>query len=355
MKYKIPPWTTAALLVAGMFWLFQTSSTPAFALDALIENMMKARTARYDMIATVDGQPLQKMKAYYLEPNYLRQELLNGYINISDWAAGKTVGLDPKTKQATVLNLTNLSAEAKKGMQEGNQFEMIRQSLRTATSDPNSKVVPLGEKQLDGRTVVGFRFETPGMPLTLWADPATQFPVRIESTMAGPPKTEVVMTNYEFNIELDESLFSVEIPDGYTVTEANVDVSPANEKDLITALRMCCEASDGEFPTGLDTVSIGKYTATYVQHMGIDNEKGPTGEQFQEIMKIGRGFQFVLMLPKESDAHNAGAGIKQGDAERAVFWYRPAGSQKYRVLYADFSVKESDAGPDVADAVKLTQ
>lgn len=28
-------------------------------------------------------------------------------------------------------------------------------------------------------------------------------------------------------------------------------------------------------------------------------------------------------------------GAKLGDAKRAVFWYLPAGAEKYRVLYAD--------------------
>lgn len=355
MKYKVPHWTIATLVVVGMFWLFQSASTPAFALDALVENMMKARTARYDVIATVEGQPPLKGKAFYLEPNHLRQELINGYINISDWAVGKMVGLDVEKKQATVFNMTNLSDEAKKQMGEGNQFEMIRQALRTATSDQNSKVISLGEKQIEGRKVLGFRFETPGMPLTVWADPTTELPVQIESTMAGPPKTEVVMTNYEFNIELDESLFSVEIPEGYTVTEANVDASPASEKDLLTSFRICCELSDGEFPTGLDSVSIAKYATKYVLSLGIDQEKGPTGEQLQDVVKLSRGFQFVIMLPKEADVHYAGANTKQGDAERAILWYKPAGSEKYRVVYADLTVRESDESPKVDGAVKMSQ
>ncbi len=355
MKYKAPHWTTATVLIAGMFWMFQSSSDPAFAVDALVENMMKVKTARYDIVTNVDGLPTQKMKAFFLEPTHMRQEMPGGYINISDWTAGKMIGLNTKTKQATVFNLMNISEEAKKGMQYGNQFEVLRQSLQAATTDPNSKVVPLGEKQLNGRTVIGIRFENPGMPMTLWADPETQYPVRIESTMVGPPKTKLVMKNYEFNVELDESLFSLEIPDGYEVIETDIDASPAIESDFITALRMCCEAADGEFPTGLDTVSIGKYSAMYLQHIGADLEKGPTGKQLQEIVKLARGFQFVAMLPKESNAHYAGTGTKQGDKQRAIFWFKPADSEKYRVVFADLTIKESDEPPEVTGAVKLSK
>ncbi len=354
MKYKVPHWTTATLLVTGMIWLFQSTSTPAFAFDALVANLMKARTARYDMITTMEGQPELKMKAYYLEPNHLRQEITNGYINISDWSVGKMIGLDPKSKQATVINMLNMPDDQKNGM-HANQFEMIRQALRTVTSDPNSKTLSLGEKQIDGRTVLGFRIDAPGMPLTVWADPETELPVRIETTMVGPPKTKVVMTNYEFNVELDESLFSLDIPEGYKVTEANVDATPANETDLITSLKMICSVSDGEFPDGLNQVSIGKYAGKYVVKMGVDPKTGPTGEQLQEVVKLSRGLNFVMVLPREADAHYAGAGVQQGDSDRAIFWYKPTGSEKYHVIYADLNVKEVEEAPTVDGAVKLAQ
>jgi hypothetical protein len=354
MKYKIPHGIAATFFFAGMVWLFSSVGTPVLALDVLIERFMKAKTARYDTIVNVDGQPPLKMKGLYLEPTHLREEG-DGFINITDWAARKRIGLDPKTKRATVFNLKNLSDEMKNGMQDGNWFEGIRQMLRAATTDPKAKVISLGEKQLDGRNVVGVRFEMPGTPMTLWADPATQLPVRIESTLAGPPKTEVVMTNFEFNIELDKSLFSVEIPEGYKVADVNIDLSPPSESELITALRMCSEVSNGEFPTGFDAFSIGKYVATYIHKKGSDIEKGATGEQIQETIKIARGFQFVLMLPKGSDAHYAGAGAKQGDADRPIMWFKPIGSEKYRVIYADLSVRESNKAPKVADAISLSK
>lgn len=354
MKHKIPHGIAATLCLAGMVWSLSSVNTPALALDVLIEKFMKAKTARYDTIVTVEGQPPLKMKGLYLEPTHMREEN-DGYINISDWAARKKIGLDPKTKRATVFNLKNLPDEMKNGMQEGNWFEGIRQMLRAATTDPNATVTSLGEKQLDGRRVAGIRFEIPGTPMTMWADPVTQLPVRIESTSAGPPQSEVVMTNFEFNIELDKSLFSVEIPEGYTVTGVDVDLSPPSESELITALRMCSEVSNGEFPTGFDAFSIGKYAATYIHKKGLDVEKGATSEQLQETIKIARGFQFVLMLPKEADAHYAGAGTRQGDAERAILWFKPIGLEKYRVIYADLSVRESKEVPKVAEAIRLSK
>jgi len=134
--------------------------------------------------------------------------------------------------------------------------------------------------------------------------------------------------------------------------QTDVDVSPPVEKEFITALRMCCNSTN-EFPDGFDAVTIAKYAATYLHKRGISKDEGPNRDQMQEVMRIGRGFQFAMTLPAESDAHYAGAGAEQGDADRAIFWYKPADSTKYRVIYADFSVRESDAAPEVPGAKKL--
>ncbi|MGE0759127.1 MAG: outer membrane lipoprotein carrier protein LolA, partial [Pirellulaceae bacterium] len=329
MRYRIPHWTAATILVAMVVWLAQTDSTPAFELDQVVDQMMQAHSARFDMTAQVVGQPAQIMKGYFLEPNRFRQELLHGYINIADWQAGKMIGLDPINKQATVFNLVNVPAESRRTMQM-NQFEVIRESMREAMANPDKKIEQLGEKQLDGRRVVGVRFLTGPQPMTLWADPRTNLPVRIEATMAGPPQTEVVMSNYEFNVDLDESLFRVAVPEGYQVVQADVDASPPGERDFLAALRLGTKLA-GEFPGGLDSAAIAMYVAQYLAKQGMEKGKGPSKTQMDELLRIARGFQFIATLPPESEAHYAGAGVPVGDADRAIFWYRPAGSSMYRV------------------------
>lgn len=351
MRYKAPHMTAAAVLLVGMIWLSQKAMTPAFAIDDVVDSLVQARSARYDVTIKVIGQPAQKMKAFYLAPSHFRQELDNGYINIADWRAGKMVGLDPNSKQATVLNLVNLPDA--KGKMQLNQFEMVRKSLREVLDNPNAKAESLGEKEFDGRKLVGFHLKSGQQPVTVWADPKTKSPVRIEMTMTGPPQVELVMSNYEFDVDLDKSLFSIEVPEGYNVATTDVDVSPATEAEFITSLKMIARSNEGEFPTGLGPNAVAKYAAIYVTKLGIDQDNGVSSEQMKRAAKLGRGLQFALSLPAESDAHYAGNGAKQGDAERAIFWYRPTDSKKYRVIYADFSVKESDEPPQVPGAKKL--
>ena len=68
-------------------------------------------------------------------------------------------------------------------------------------------------------------------------------------------------------------------------------------------------------------------------------------------LNIGRGISFASELPDSADAHYAGKGVKRDEPDRPIFWYKPEGSEKYRVIYADLSVKDADAAPEIAGAV----
>ncbi len=59
-------------------------------------------------------------------------------------------------------------------------------------------------------------------------------------------------SDFAFNVELDESLFSIEPPAGYTVQTVQVDASQPMEKDLITLLRQYSTLMNNAFPETLD-------------------------------------------------------------------------------------------------------
>ena len=75
--------------------------------------------------------------------------------------------------------------------------------------------------------------------------------MRVESTYLGPPKTEAVMSDFEFDKPLDESLFSVEPPADYKALTVPIDTAAPSEEDLIVSLRKLTDALDGEFPRRL--------------------------------------------------------------------------------------------------------
>jgi hypothetical protein len=44
--------------------------------------------------------------------------------------------------------------------------------------------------------------------------------------------------------------------------------------------------------------------------------------------------------PKSFDLHYVGDGVRLGEAEKVILWYRPEGASNYRVLYGDLSVRD---------------
>jgi hypothetical protein len=56
--------------------------------------------------------------------------------------------------------------------------------------------------------------------------------------------------------------------------------------------------------------------------------------------RITSGMLFALQLPQSSNWRYVGENVKFGTSDKAIFWYMPKGSQNYRVIYGDLSVKE---------------
>jgi len=278
-------------------------------------------------------------------------------VMIFDWRQGKCLSLSPTEKQATVLNITNMPEDNKP--KSSNPLAEFRSLLLDTRDQPESKRESLGEKDMDGRHVVGFRISGRGMVLDLWGDPKTGLPVRLVGTMAMMPNVKVTMSDFIFNVDMDESLFSVEPPAGYEIIKApTVDASPPEEKDLIETFRRYSELGGGPFPESLDMGPIFQILAKKLQPQS-GFEKGqkppkPSAKQIQEMMenqvKLQRGVMFAVMLSPEADAHYAGKGIKLGAADTPIFWYCSKESKKYRIIYADLSVREADAPPSAPDA-----
>ena len=69
-----------------------------------------------------------------------------------------------------------------------------------------------------------------------------------------------------------------------------------------------------------------------------------TQKQMQKEMPLRqkqmRGITFYMMLKPENDPHYVGGGVKLGTSDCPILWYKPTGADKYRVIYADLSVKE---------------
>ena len=94
--------------------------------------------------------------------------------------------------------------------------------LRRASDAQNRFGEDLGEQEIDGRMARGFRVPEPHNDWTFWIDPETELPIRIElvQTQAG---RKLIWSEFEFDVDFDESLFSTTAPEGYTVQKKEIE------------------------------------------------------------------------------------------------------------------------------------
>jgi outer membrane lipoprotein-sorting protein len=442
------------LAIGGVaWWLHAVGAAPAYA--DFLKPLLEAKSARYKMTSEIVGTAGSKTTIVIrmLGPSRMRSEMegeAENYpkqktVEIWDGYQGKRLRLDPKKKLATLYVDRPKDKKPQDINSLGGWGSMFRDTQKAIQNSPDFHAEPLGEKDIDGRRVIGFRTLTaPEGTIEVWGDPKTGMPVRIDQTLAMSPMIKLKMTvsDFELNLDLDESLFSIEPPAGYQLI---ID-PPANdplpeENGLIETLQWYGISSDGKLPDSLDQRKIEAFYGVKIYtefvwdictplHGKLDEKKrrkieehlrkiAVFGEQHdseekkpseEEQTKFNRecdkfildllndlidwekvapgkknltleqkerifedyeekhqngclmagglggtgdnqgGLIFVNGLPPEADAHYAGKGVKFGSPDRPIFWYRPKDSKKYRVIYADMTLREADAAPNVHNA-----
>jgi len=349
MKHPMSRYAAAACVVAALAWLLLPGAGRALAFEKVVEAVVTAKSARFHMDVNVEGQAKESAEAMFLAPARYRMEL-GKVVSLTDFGAAKMLTLVPDQKQAVVFNLKH-APQGQAALDQINHFERLRQLLQDQKLPAYER---LGEKTIDGHKAQGFRLVSPIGTSTLWGDARTGDPVRIETVYTGVPRTEVVMTRFEMNVELKPDLFALDVPKDYKVKSFDIEASKPEEKDFVQSLRTCAELSGGAFPDALDTQSVMKLMIAAALGKAKD---GPKDEDIDRLMKqsitIGRGLQFALTLPAAADAHYAGKGVKKDTPNRPIFWYRPEGSQRYRVVDATLNASDDGAAPKVEGAMPL--
>lgn len=301
-------------------WVYRIASN---AVNAHIRN--KHRHEELIAFAVQGGQPTQEARGYFLAPNRYRQEFANQAVGIMDFDHGKFIMLMPQQKQAIVFDLKQNKTSAK----ADNYFGDLRALLAKHRDAKDQKVTSLEVKELNGKRAFGFQLVNPDQVVTLWGDVQTGRLTRIEVNLSGVVKTEAVFS--DFDLPLEETLFSTVPPAGFTVITTEIDTTPPSEQDFIKALDLVQQMSGGIYPNGLDAVSLGVAFAKFaegVEKLGAD----PTQQLMIKALSIGRGLSFATRLPVKSNPHYVGKGVKRTDAKTPVFWYLPEGATNYRVI-----------------------
>lgn len=113
-----------------------------------------------------------------------------------------------------------------------------------------------------------------------------------------------------------------------------------NESDMIALLRFwSSNSNDGTFPPSVNAVEFQKAMS--------DLRDAPSAPRSAEQgLKDGRAMMnailFVSLMAPQNDWHYAGKGVKFGEANKPIAWWKPAPttSGNYRMIYADLSTRD---------------
>jgi len=331
----------AAIIIAaiiGLHYIAGPVGVTGTVYAEVVERLQKARTLIYTTTTTspAEGIPSMQIEISFKEPGFMRTTMAGGYVTVMDWTSGKGISIIPPRKQYVEMEMSNLKNDPAQG-----QFDVI-EKLRTL---PERADEDLGEEEIDGRVLHGFRVNEDGVINTVWIDPQTRELVIVEMEFVNAPGMSGTMTDFQFDVELDDSLFSLTPPEGYTRLDVQVDTAEVSEQDLIEYLRLWSSwTKDGTFPPTFNPIELQKAAMEMKEQGRFGDDQTTDQERLQHAMKMARGIMFVTRLPAESNWRYAGEDVKSGGARTAIFWYQPEGSVTYRVIYSDLSVE--DAAPE---------
>ena len=246
-----------------------------------------------------------------------------------DYDSSQVLTLNPKQKIATLIDIIDLPEKPE------NFVDILRNLITECQNDPNISIESLGEKETDGRMALGFQaIDIEGNELLIWADSQTSMLIRMEIKWR---QAHYEFTNFEFDVEMDESLFDMDIPEGYSTMPKAIPSLMGSEQDLVEALRQWTqEIRDDIFPTDFSSQAFMDDMPMVREHIAQAKKEGSDEGPWQMM----RGFMFYRFLKPENDWRYVGKDVKFGDANSPVCWYRPTDSETYRVIYGDLSVKD---------------
>jgi outer membrane lipoprotein-sorting protein len=345
---------TAAVVAAcaGVLYLAGPEPLAPASASTFAEATARLRDAhtlsyRLQQSMQINGQPVEVTnRVTFREPDRMRQETLvagldaPAVITIMDTKSFNMLVLNPATKFAT--RIRNEPGQMK--IPEGAPMTQLLDGLRQLAGKSSQ---PAGERDFDGVKAKGFVVHETGQTLTIWIDPSRNLPLRVESegTSLGMP-FRATFDAFEIDPKLDDSLFSLDPPDGYTLQQFEAPMILTPEEAVVTVLRAYSEATDGQLPHRIDrmeelTTALSHPVRPRPKPAAEDSK--PAGGMDPDMLRLataaGQLATFFATAEKGTYGYTS-EGVAAGQADRIVFWNRVKGTDTYRAVFADFHIAE---------------
>jgi outer membrane lipoprotein-sorting protein len=201
----------AMSLVAVLISAVELSS-PAFGdvFSQALKQVREAHAMSYVQEMTIEGKQHPITTKEFVAEDGRRRSEMAGNTKIFDATGSVRLTLIEPTHTALVRE-----ANEDQGLNLGKMFLGWLQHLKELGDKPDKE---LGQKELDGKQVSGFVATQGKWTFTMWIDDATNQPVRIEyDSQVNSTPAHITMKDFQFQQNLNNALFSLDVPAEYAV------------------------------------------------------------------------------------------------------------------------------------------
>lgn len=333
LRIRIPLATAASLLLFfGLWWLLVGNTSTASAdFGEMLDRIRQMTSVIFD----VTHQPRKGIKEHAQVQMSLtgktRQVWDDGKTCITDTTQGKCLVLTPSEKRAFLRSFT-----------PGFGFTEPLETLRNSADSSGQFVRSETE---NGREIQVYEVLCDKGTMTVWVDREQQLPIRIQRRVSCANGDQIVsvLENFRWNSPVSETLFAMDIPEGY-VLESLEDKT--TKENLLFLLQFCAQKNGGIFPDKLNTKTFihAMYKKSGLGKMHKTNEDTALSYTDQPTKLIGRrciaGLGFIKKAKADGLWQYVGNGIHLGDKNSIVCYWKAAGSNTVTVVFGDLTIRK---------------
>lgn len=329
-----------AAVAALAVWLTAPESVAWADVQEKIRNV---QTLSCRVIQRKKGAPDFKIDVMALGDGRVRQEMVvmgEAVTHIMDINKGKILILTASDRQAVQVSVPSLSEQMAK-LQEQDWMTRLKKSIEGPHKELDAKMVA-------GTKAKGYRVSKDGQEMTLWVDADTGDILEMTIEMFEGD-AQVILSDFELDKELDESLFSFKIPKGYKLAPTGaIEIREATDEDIVAFLKFWAEARGDTFP---DTLTEAEWFKDCLKK-AAKMEKDVSAKELKKWTEQMGSARLFLQMHPETATQYAGKGVKLGEADKIVLWYkRSKDDEAYTGIYGDLSIKDV-AEKDLPEAPK---
>ena len=357
MKSRITKLAAAAVIIIAVLIGIHQITGSGVAWAKVVSNIGKVRAFAYKMKMSMKNMPgvlvgktmNLEIDAWISKDVGMRMDsctegelISQSYVLLPQ---GTVISVIPEEKKYIRMTLTDgLFEEMQKD--NGDPRKMVDEFMKC-------EYRKLGPSIIDGIEVEGIQSKDPkivggvlgNVVARLWVAVENDLPVRMEIACYsnGKKVMDMVMDEFQWDVELDAAWFEPDIPDDY---ELMADLQMAgDETNVVEGLRFFAEFTGGKYPSDISMITLMQELQDALRtKLAIEPERIPGEKDMQKMASLQMLFMFYagLVAEHKDPAYNGDRVTAEFPHAVLMRWKVEGGN--HRVIFGDLTV--GDVTPD---------